>query len=87
MPVFAGFGCGSRQFAFGLDLGLRRDSRLLSKRSSGVILMKPREPVESGQKDMFRSRLDQIIDPGHPLVKLSREMNWVPRLAFRRSLH
>ena len=38
--------------------------------------MKPREPFESGQKDMFRSRLDQIIDLGHPLVKLAGEMNW-----------
>ena len=33
--------------------------------------MKPREPRESGQHDMFRSRLDQILDMGHEKVILS----------------
>jgi hypothetical protein len=27
--------------------------------------MKPLEALEAGQSDMFRSRLDQIIDMGH----------------------
>ncbi len=27
--------------------------------------MKPREALDEGQRDMFRARLDQIIDMGH----------------------
>ena len=34
--------------------------------------MKPREPVETGQGDMFRSRLDQILDMGHEKVGLAQ---------------
>ena len=37
--------------------------------------MKPREPRESGQHDMFRSRLDQILDMGHEKVILSDKMS------------
>ena len=33
--------------------------------------MKPREPVQTGQHDMFRSRLDQILNMGHPKVVLA----------------
>ena len=38
--------------------------------------MKPREPRESGQQDMFRSRLDQILDMGHEKVTLSDRIDW-----------
>jgi transposase, IS5 family len=38
--------------------------------------MKPRERRETGEQDLFRSRLDQIIDLRHPLVKLAREVDW-----------
>lgn len=38
--------------------------------------MKPKEPVESGQNDMFRSRLDQIINPGHEKVILAGKIDW-----------
>jgi transposase, IS5 family len=38
--------------------------------------MRPKEPRPSGQNDMFRSRLDQIVDLNHPLAKLSREVDW-----------
>ena len=38
--------------------------------------MKPREPRESGQHDMFRSRLDQILDMGHEKVILSDKIDW-----------
>ena len=38
--------------------------------------MKPREQRETGQEDLFRSRLDQIVDLKHPLVKLRRQMDW-----------
>ena len=38
--------------------------------------MKPRERRETGEQDLFRSRLDQIIDLQHPLVQLARETDW-----------
>ncbi len=38
--------------------------------------MKPKEPVESGQHDMFRSRLDQIIHMGHEKVVLAGAIDW-----------
>ena len=33
--------------------------------------MKPREIRQSDEQDLFRSRLDQIIDMEHQLVKLT----------------
>ena len=38
--------------------------------------MRPRERRDSGKQDIFRSRLDQIIDQDHPLAKLSRTIDW-----------
>jgi transposase, IS5 family len=38
--------------------------------------MRPRERRESGAQDMFRARLDQIIDMEHALVKLARAIDW-----------
>lgn len=38
--------------------------------------MKPREAGEAGQHDMFRSRLDQILDMGHEKVVLSAKIDW-----------
>lgn len=38
--------------------------------------MRPRERRESGDQDLFRSRLDQIIDTEHALVKLARTIDW-----------
>ena len=38
--------------------------------------MLPKERVESGQNDIFRSRLDQIINLNHPLAKLARLIDW-----------
>ncbi len=38
--------------------------------------MKPRECRETGDQDLFRSRLDQIIDMGHALVKLAQTVDW-----------
>ena len=38
--------------------------------------MRPRERRETGEQDLFRSRLDQIIDIEHALVKLSRAIDW-----------
>ena len=38
--------------------------------------MKPRERRETGEQDLFRSRLDQIIDMEHALAKLARVIDW-----------
>ncbi|MGH6883496.1 MAG: IS5 family transposase [Hypericibacter sp.] len=38
--------------------------------------MRPKERRESGQVDLFRSRLDQILNLDHALVKLARSINW-----------
>src|ERR1700682_545725 len=38
--------------------------------------MQPRERRETGEQDLFRSRLDQIIDLRHPLVALGRTVDW-----------
>ncbi|ESQ77430.1 hypothetical protein ABAC402_01435 [Asticcacaulis sp. AC402] len=38
--------------------------------------MRPKERRQTGQRDIFQSRLDQIIDPTHPLVKLAQKIDW-----------
>src|SRR6478672_4632750 len=38
--------------------------------------MRPRERRETGEQDLFRSRLDRIIDLTYGLVKLSRAIDW-----------
>jgi hypothetical protein len=38
--------------------------------------MRPRERRDSGQNDLFRARLDQIVDMDHPLAKLGRAVDW-----------
>jgi IS5 family transposase len=38
--------------------------------------MRPRERRETGRQDLFRSRLDQIIDMNHALAKLARAIDW-----------
>ena len=38
--------------------------------------MRPRERRDSGQNDLFRARLDQIVDLDHPLAKLDRAIDW-----------
>jgi IS5 family transposase len=38
--------------------------------------MRPRERRETGQNDLFRARLDQIVDVAHPLAKLARTIDW-----------
>ena len=38
--------------------------------------MRPRERRPTGQTDMFRARLDQIIDMNHPLAKLAGKIDW-----------
>src|SRR6202043_726295 len=38
--------------------------------------MRPRERRGSGEQDLFRSRLDQVINMDHALVKLARTIDW-----------
>ena len=38
--------------------------------------MRPMERRETGQRDLFRARLDQIVALKHPLVKLARAIDW-----------
>ena len=42
----------------------------------GNFAMRPRERRETSERDLFRSRLDQIIDMKHALVKLGRAIDW-----------
>src|ERR1700733_6627064 len=48
----------------------------LSRRRLAEGSMRPRERRESGEQDLFRSRLDQVIDMKHPLVRLARTIDW-----------
>ena len=38
--------------------------------------MRPRERRETGQTDLFRARLDQIVNRDHALVRLARTLDW-----------
>jgi IS5 family transposase len=38
--------------------------------------MRPKERRDSGQNDLFRARLDQIVDLNHALVRLGRAIDW-----------
>ena len=38
--------------------------------------MRPKEPRDTGQQDLLRARLDQVVDPAHPLAKLARTIDW-----------
>jgi len=37
---------------------------------------KPRERRETGEQDLFRARLDQILNMNHELVRLARAIDW-----------
>src|SRR5258708_13968601 len=38
--------------------------------------MRPRERRGGGEQDLFRSRLDQVINMDHALAKLARTIDW-----------
>src|SRR5271166_6879335 len=38
--------------------------------------MRPKERRDSGQSDLFKARLDQIVDMGHPLARLAATIDW-----------
>jgi hypothetical protein len=48
----------------------------LARKCFGGELMRPPERRETGEQDLFRSRLDQIIDLKHPLVALGHTVDW-----------
>jgi transposase, IS5 family len=37
---------------------------------------RPRERRETGEQDLFRARLDQILNMNHELVRLARTIDW-----------
>lgn len=39
-------------------------------------MSRPRERRETGEQDLFRARLDQIINMNHELVRLARTIDW-----------
>ena len=45
-------------------------------------MSKPRERRETGEQDLFRSRLDQIVNMSHELVRLAQAIDW-PHLEER----
>src|SRR6516225_9205335 len=76
---FAGFWPLECDFLANYFLGFPRIASRDSSRSSGwsrAISMRPRERRETSEQDLFRSRLDQIIDMNHALVKLARTIDW-----------
>ena len=38
--------------------------------------MHPKERRDSGQNDLFRARLDLIVDMNHARAKLARQVDW-----------
>jgi transposase, IS5 family len=38
--------------------------------------MKPRTPGVTPQDDLLRSRLENLISPKHPLVRLGERIDW-----------
>ena len=38
--------------------------------------MKPKKPQQQDQAELFRSRLDQILDHKHPLFLLANQIDW-----------
>src|SRR6266571_5558047 len=52
-----------------------RDSVFRCDRERGSI-MRPKERRDTGEPDLFRARLDQIIDLDHALVKLAQAIDW-----------
>ena len=45
-------------------------------------MSRPREQRDTGEQDLFRSRLDQIINMSHELVRLAEAIDW-PALEAR----
>ncbi|TFV26495.1 hypothetical protein E4K64_38385, partial [Bradyrhizobium frederickii] len=75
MVLFAGFRRVSPQFLANCSWAI---AVILSRRANQrrAIAMRPKARRESGQNDLFKARLDQIVDPDHALVRLSGSIDW-----------
>ena len=38
--------------------------------------MRPKQPAAEPQEDLFRARLEALVDPRHALVRLARLIGW-----------
>ena len=38
--------------------------------------MKPKATVHQAKRELFRTELEGLVDEGHALVKMGRQMNW-----------
>jgi hypothetical protein len=76
LPGFDFWKAISLQIGFGDSLESQAVILLVRADGAGGFAMRPRERRESGEQDLFRSRLDQIIDMNHALVKLARAIDW-----------
>jgi transposase, IS5 family len=76
LPGFDFWKAISLQIGFGDSLESQAVILLVRADGAGGFTMRPRERRESGEQDLFRSRLDQIIDMNHALVKLARAIDW-----------
>lgn len=47
-----------------------------SSKDESEDVARPKERRDSGQTDMFRARLDQIVHMNHALAKLCRQIDW-----------
>jgi hypothetical protein len=69
--IFANCEAGFCQFSdVRVDFLAKSKSRIHANRAEDS--MRPWERRESGEQDLFRARLDQIIDLNHELAKLAR---------------
>ena len=64
-----------RRFSCELRGVFRHDSLSL-KGATGRFGMWPKERRDSGQNDLCRARLDQIVDMDHSLAKLAAAIDW-----------
>jgi IS5 family transposase len=55
--------------------GCGRDSIPGTERERGFRCGR-RNVARAGQSDLFKARLDQIVDLDHPLARLSRQIDW-----------
>ena len=62
-------------FSCKLILASRRES-LASSGAIWRMAMRPKERRDSGQRDLLRGRLDQIVDMKHPPAKLAASIDW-----------
>jgi transposase, IS5 family len=53
---------------------MARDS--LGVTRNGSLPMRPKQPESEPQDDLFRARLENLVDLRHPLVRLAKLIDW-----------